>query len=42
MSNQEVSPEKHEHSILSSLAAGFELDRRNFDNPCPGYFVYPF
>jgi aquaporin Z len=33
MSKQEGSREPHEHSILSSLAAGFELDRSNFDNP---------
>lgn len=33
MSNQEVSREQHEHSILSSIAAGLELDPGNFDNP---------
>jgi aquaporin Z len=33
MSKQEGSRAPHEHSILSWLAAGFELDRRNFDNP---------
>ena len=33
MSNQEVSREHQERSILISLAAGFEFDRQNFDNP---------
>jgi aquaporin Z len=33
MSNPEVSGEHHPRSLLISLAAGFEFDRRNFDNP---------
>src|SRR5439155_4817671 len=33
MSSQSVSGEQQEHSILSGLEAGFEFNRRNFDNP---------
>src|SRR5258708_36093500 len=33
MSSQKVSGEQQEHSILSGLEAGFEFNRRNFDNP---------
>src|SRR6266581_4783686 len=33
MSSQKVSGEQQEPSILSGLEAGFEFNRRNFDNP---------
>ena len=33
MSSQKVSGNQKEHSILSGLEAGFEFNRRNFDNP---------
>src|SRR5260370_37928543 len=33
MSSQKVSGEQQEHSMLSGLEAGFEFNRRNFDNP---------
>ncbi len=33
MSSQKVSGEQQEHSILSGIEAGFEFNRRNFDNP---------
>jgi aquaporin Z len=33
MSSPEVSRNQQEHSILSGIEAGFEFNRRNFDNP---------
>jgi len=33
MSDQKVSGDQQEHSILSGLESGFEFNRKNFDNP---------
>ena len=33
MSSQEVSRDQQEHSILGGIEAGFEFNRKNFDNP---------